>query len=106
MRLLRNIYACFGHVNRYLSSRSFMSQLYHPRDNTEDLYVIRVPVDEGVSEIGDFDIILNDETKEIVLVAKRKKRLHIDVARLSPISSSSSLEDCAPSDQFLEPELR
>ena len=106
MRLLRNIFGCFAQIARCLDSRSVRSHFYAPRDSTTDLFAVAVPIQEGVENVEDVDVIINADTKEIIVVAKRKPTIQIDVARFSPISASSSLEDCSPSQQFLEPVLR
>ena len=108
MRLLRNIFATFGSIDRCFYSRSFMAQFHASRDTTTNLFVVRVPIQEGVSDVDDVDVIVNEDTKEIVLIAKRKPVIKIanELAVVSPISASSSLEDSAPTHQFLEPILR
>jgi hypothetical protein len=67
-----------------------MAQLYFPVDSITDIFVAKVPVDEGVKDVADVDIILNSDTKELIVIAKRKQTITVvdELARLSPIPAS------------------
>jgi len=84
-----------------------MAHLYFPRDSLTDKFVAKIPVDEGLADVDDFDIVLDSECKTLVVIAKRKPQIQVDGLPSSPtISASSSLEDSTPAQFILEPQLR
>ena len=70
MRILRALFQ-LPPMNRFLYTRTIMSQLYFPKDSTTDVFVARIPIDEGVSTVSDVDIIIDVDTKSLILVGKR-----------------------------------
>ena len=102
MRILRNIFASWGRIDRCRYSRSVMAQLYFPKDSVTDVFVARIPVDEGVNSCEDFDIVINSDIKELVIIAKRKPTIKIDGSPSSSPIHSSSLEPAALSASVME----
>lgn len=108
MRILREAFARFGAFDRCLYTRTVMANLYFPHDTTSHKFVAKIPVDEGVADVDDFDIILDKDCKSIVIIAKKKPTITIDEsvpARLSPIPASP-LDEVSPSFSVLDSQLR
>lgn len=94
MTFTRAFYS-LGAMNRYLYTRVVMSQLYFPKNSTTDLFVARIPVDEGLTNVGDVEVVLDIDTKSLILVAKRH-------AASTP-GSAQPLETPEETDSVLEP---
>ena len=77
-----------------------MCHLFWPKEvNDEQLMLVRVPIGEDIHNIGDADIHLSLDTKEVIIAFKRARKIEIqnDVpASSSPVSASNSLEDIDP----------
>ena len=61
--------------------------------------LVRVPIGEDVHQIGDVEVHVSLETKELILELKRAKKIELlnEIVEFnSPISASGSLEDIEP----------
>ena len=90
-RLTRALYA-LGQMNRFAYSRVVMSQLYFPKDSVHDVFVARIPIDEGVANIGDFEIIADIDTKSLVVVAKRQNVLETSTGTQTALEPTAQTE--------------
>ena len=96
MRILRNIFGNWGKIDRCLYSRSIMAQLYFPKNSVSDIFIARIPIDEGINGVEDFDIVINEDTKELIIIAKRQPKIKIDAS--SPSCPAFPLAESTPKD--------
>ena len=82
-----------------------MAQLYFPRDSLTDKFVAKIPVDEGLAGVDDFDIVLDSECKTLVVIAKRKPQIQVDAVPCSSPIAASPLDGEAKADGVLESQL-